>query len=287
MFWKNKTPSQLSPDELLHLLRNPNRYSNFDRSTLDELVFSGIRLFGCTGNLEIPSLFGTLYVIYRLDVPVEARLENFLSMDYLVRSKEVFPIALIIYVVEEIDVALVATATMSTAIEGHAKDGPMDSPVLLIDLIKERAVRCPGGVFSGLLFLGDRRVSELLWDARDILDENSLTDVVKNRPPFLYASVLDFWLDWIEEIVSDPNQEQTFSLLCATLVNYAGLVGDEDIVYDVERIFEPAPGVDSVRILKQWPAREYAKVIRDRIQGIAQRETGERILPAVLEAWEL
>jgi hypothetical protein len=99
----------------------------------------------------------------------------------------------------------------------------------------------------------------------------------------VYASTIEFLLDWLEK----TNDERDYGSIAAALVLLTVRPKRSPYVLDIERKF-PAYGEEEgppVRVLHQWTIEEYGKIIVSRLKAIAAAETGEKVMPKVLEAW--
>jgi hypothetical protein len=139
------------------------------------------------------------------------------------------------------------------------------------------------GILQGVLLIGDRRVLPLLDRCWEGLGREGRRCLAHSWSGFVYASTIEFLLDWLER----TDNEADYGSISAALLLCTVRQKNSPFVLDVERKF-PANGFGDgppLRFLKQWTFEEYGKIIAPRLRAIGEAETGEKVIPKVLEAW--
>jgi hypothetical protein len=139
-----------------------------------------------------------------------------------------------------------------------------------------------------LLALGDPRVCRLLVPLRASLDEHQVATVTKCSSGLTAKCVVDFYLDWLDELIDRRDYEglSIFGHVAAGLYRVADARSVPFIV-DGQRPF-PVPRGDA-----EWPDRkqidpqEFASSIASRILDLEGREAPPKVLPHAIRAFGL
>jgi hypothetical protein len=254
---------------------------------LDALMYLGINNLARTGDPTLARHLREVFPIYAEKVQSEQRNQTCLAINRHVVDQEAGVMGSMVFMLCDPDIVIVAQATMTAALANPINEGDeLTGPKSIIDIMltpsQDRA-----GMFSGLLLLGDRRVAELLNEIRIVLSPKDVDRIGRVQPNPLYVGIVEFWLGWLEEIVEIPEEEDLLGQLAGILLNLATLLDPTDSILDVERVFFPNLGQTSVKVVKEWPAQEYAETVRERLVIAALVEPEPRILPMVAEAWQL
>jgi hypothetical protein len=141
------------------------------------------------------------------------------------------------------------------------------------------------GLFAGLLLLGDRRVTRLLWDARDELEVGELHRVSYTRSGSLHAAFISFWLGFLENLNGDE-ADSRFGAAASALHRAPSETPDRKVI-DIRRDFPLQYSVRPIELLKAWTLDDYAAIIAPRLRAIEAREPEPKVMPQVLEAWRI
>ncbi len=146
------------------------------------------------------------------------------------------------------------------------------------------------GIVMGILQLGDRRTLDILDGCWEVLSRHGKRLLTQGgQPRSIYASVVDFYLRWMEAV-----DEDDFGLPAGALAHLPVALPNET-VRDVERAF-PAPynlpdeayrDNPPIRVVQEWSIPEFAKIIEPRLRLLFLRETYDKVIPRVLAAWGL
>jgi len=189
------------------------------------------------------------------------------------------------FLFQDPDTGIISTAALNFALLGPVEHGdPLTAPRYLkgiADLTRHPRVRV--GILTGLLLLGDRRVLPVLhrcWVRLTAEERQRLTQAYSG---FVYAGVVDFFLDWLEDA-----DEETFGLVAAALAKMP-LTAISPKVLDVERVFPAASAGSgpSVRLVGEWPFEEYGRLIEPRFRDLLRRKSEPWVLSQVMAAWGL
>lgn len=275
--------SHLSLGELLHLFGDPDAYRGFDPEALAELTFLAICFYGADSQTFQKEHLVTLYAELASKVDRDERSRMYDATVNEVSRGDVSADAFFPFLCLETDTALVSSAvidfTMFTPVEGG---DPLSSPKIMLRMMP--SVANPAGILAGLILLGDRRLAGLIRVARIHLDHDGLGELSRSRSGYLYSTQIDFYLEWMEEIIGDVAMESELGFLAAAIANMPGSCFD-DCVREVERSFGTPRSPESMKVFRQWTLAEYAEVIIPRLQAIAEQEAEPKIMHLVFEPW--
>jgi hypothetical protein len=136
-------------------------------------------------------------------------------------------------------------------------------------------------IYAGLLLIGDRRVNPLLHQCWRRLDRESKGILSMVKTEVVFASMVDFFHDWVEDV---PEPEWGHAL--AALARLPGAASEQG-VYDVETQLpvNSKDGQPGRRILGSWAIPEYGQLIAPRVRALMEREHEPRLSPLVALAW--
>lgn len=268
--------------KVLTLLVQPDRYGTLADPDLERLTYAAMQLYGRTNGPGVVEQLMPLLSLYQSRVPYErlSALYEALLADVRVgrlshHALEPFLFCSALF--------LVCRAARDASSACPLEDGdPLTGPRAILEAFRQNPadIRRPW-LFGGLLMLGDRRVTRLLWDARNELTLPELEVVTELRSPYMYAALVDFWLEWLEGLV-DSSRDRRLDLVARALENVAWH-GAVQTVIDIRRDF-PLPQSDNpVAVLGNWSVETYTKAIAPRLQALAARKPD--VLKQVLQAW--
>lgn len=274
--------------ELLFEEPDPRRWLDLGDDDLARLVETALTIYASLGAEPMIRLLQALYPKYARVTTVERRMEWYRAAMTRVTEEGRHPGALLPWLFAEPAVELVSSAALDYAVllplEG---DDPMTGPKAVVSIFTSGSVASPAGLFAGLRLLGDDRVNALLVPLRRMLSEEEVADVCAARTGFVFAAMVDFLLDWLEEAEAD-REDGRFGLVAGALLRAVQTMAMPDVI-DGRRRF-PAPRTGTDLLEPGWervPLARFAERIRPRLEAIADRESEPRVLPAVLEAWGL
>lgn len=148
----------------------------------------------------------------------------------------------------------------------------------------------PAAVIGGLIALGDPRVCDLVAPLRTALDADKVAVVTKCHSGATAKCVVDFYLDWLDELVDrrDYDGEGIFGHVAAGLYR---LANDRKGPFVAEGLRPfPVPGAGDN---PEWPdmrsidAREFAESIAERLFDLERREAIPKVMPHAIRAFGL
>jgi hypothetical protein len=148
------------------------------------------------------------------------------------------------------DLGVASTATVDYTSLGSLLDNdPMTRPKDVVRMINNDIPKNPAAVIGGLVALGDPRVCDLIAPIRATLDADQVAAVTKCYSGMTAKCVVDFYLDWLDELVDrrDYEGEGIFGNVAAGLYRLAN-DRKAPFVVDGLRPF-PVPGGDN----PEWP----------------------------------
>lgn len=255
---------------------------------LTERVLEALGEYGTSND---PSLIGPLRVLYREWAEVS---EPDQRMRYLqatlegIENGELFSNTLLPFVGCEVDGRIASMAALSFAMmHPTSAEEPMLGVVLLARGLVGATMSNPGAVFGGLLNVGDYRVNKILWPIRDMMQEDDLDEVVRVSTGRIAAAVMDFLLDWMEQMPA-ANREIQFNVLAAGLVNQRN--GSQiDLAAIGGRVWPVAGATpeEEDEAANYVPLAAYARSIRSRLEGLRDLAPEPEVVEYVIDAWEL
>ncbi len=268
------------------LLSEPSGAAALSDDELDALVSRAALLCGrSTAGGETLAPAREIYATFMGRVPAERRRDNYLATATAATVGRTGVGALLPYLLREDVPGIVATAALDYAVLRPLDDGDaLAGPRRVLGLAQDGEVANRAAAIGGLLMMGDARVNALLEPLHRGLDAEAVSVIARCQTGFLFSATIGFYLDWLEEL-ADAGADGSFGFLAGALcrMRIDAIVAS---VWSVERRFPTAPG-DPFRMLWDWPVDEYAETIRPRLEAIAARETCDRVMPFVMEAWGL
>ncbi|MDR6632303.1 hypothetical protein J2X72_001074 [Phyllobacterium sp. 1468] len=255
----------------------------FDDAVVCEILRHGIR----NDFSELPALV-QFYNSYLLPSPVERRKEIYAHV------KNIVPLlgghtapAFNPFMMLDTDTGIVSTATVDYASIGKLiENDPMTRPRDAMDMVANASPRNPAAIVGGLLCLGDHRVCALVTPMRRALDIAQVKIVSNCYTGYTHRCVVEFYLDWLDETLSNQNEDSqaSFGHIAAGLYRLA--FGDGDAVLDGPRPF-PFDYEELLSGRRKIDPREFASSIEDRLYSIEQREAAPKVMPHVIRAFNL
>ena len=171
--------------------------------TFDDIMTCEILRHGIFNDVSaVPSL-RRLYNEFFLPAPVARRKEVYEHVKMIVSGLGGWTAsAFTPFMLLDDDIGIVSTATIDYTSLGTLIDNdPISRPKDVVTMIVNGIPRNPAAVIGGLLALGDPRVCALVAPLRQMLDANQTATVTKCFSGFTAKCVVDFYLDWLEELV--------------------------------------------------------------------------------------
>jgi hypothetical protein len=280
------------PDEyekFMETLNSPENWANLDDKTFCQLTYKAIHTYGYTNNSELIPLIQNLYIYFRGKNETE-RMKVYESIVHEVDNNSISVNGFLPFLWEDTSSFIVSTAVIDyCAYRPLDNDDPLTAVKEVIAMIVKQKGECRHGLFGGLLCLGDRRVNNLLWEIKEVLSPKEIQSLATIHTGILYISTFEFYMDWLEELsgnLEDKNFGSLASGLILALRQAQNLQKtDEPTVIDHERVFPSPKDVSPSNLNKSHSFSDYRDLITPRLLGIKDKETGERVMPRVLEEW--
>jgi len=189
---------------------------------------------------------------------------------------------LIAFALGDTEHRIVSTAAMNLAVLQPCPDGEALAGVRTVcQLVERLGYDSPksASMLSGLLLLGDVQLFPFLNIAWQELTPECRHIVASSWSGLTARATSLMLLDWLER----EKNEGVYGALAGTLGRMALGAHDGKIV-DIERSF-PAYADEPIKILGVQDVRTFGRGIKDRLEALANKETGERVMPIVLQAW--
>jgi hypothetical protein len=177
---------------------------------------------------------------------------------------------------------IISTAAMNLAVlqpcpEGEALAG-VRTICHFVDKVGYDSPRS-ASMLSGLLLLGDVQVFVFLHTAWEKLTPECRHIVASSWSGFSPRATVLMILDWLEK----EENEAVYGALAGTLGRMA-LGAHEGKIVDIQRSF-PAYAGEPITILGAQDVRTFGRGIKSRLEALANKETGDRVMPIVMQAW--
>jgi len=276
--------SQMSADEAIGVLVNTDLHLQIASGDLEEFVYFGLSVYGTTNQEALIQPLIHLYGIFVEKTGAEIRKRPYQAVAEQAKEGDITVNALLPFIGSEPDHSLVSTAVIDYCMfRQTAKDQPFAGVGDVLGMLKSSTVICPGGILAGLLLLGDARVSALLPAFRQQLENADIAVLARTHSGFLYAPMIGFYLEWLEEL-SEPATEAEFGTLASGLVNMVQR-DQYGVVVAVERLYGQPTADETVIPVEHYGFREYFNSILPRMQAIAELETDPKVMPEVITRW--
>ncbi|MGP0088751.1 MAG: hypothetical protein ACLPKB_02140 [Xanthobacteraceae bacterium] len=260
-------------------------------STLDDMVTCEVLRHGIFNDQRgLPHLIKFYDEVF-MQAPVDRRRQIYRHVAMIVPQLGGWTVgAFTPFMLLDTDIGIVSTATVDyTSLGTLLKDDPMTRPRDAIAMVDKKLPRNPAAVIGGLLALGDPRVCKLVRPLRHTLNAEQVMIVTKCFSGFVAKCTVDFYLDWLDELVDrrDYDGLGVFGNVAAGLYRLAD--GRKvPFVSDGLRPF-PVPIGENV----EWPGIcsidpvEFSASIAERLYDLEKREAPPKVTPHAIRAFGL
>lgn len=255
-----------------------------------EALFRQLVQYGATADAELIDEIYPLYQEGTEQLSVEERMQMLLTLIKLVEAQRLSVHALYPFLFSEPAFQIVSTAALhAAAVYPEATD---EDPVVGVRAIMNQ-VRFKaeiGGeqdelsavaLVIGLLSLGDRRVVDEIGPCWRDFSPDGRAALVNVRCARVYAPVVDWLLDWLEDCERDE-----FGNVAGAIARLAQQAREEG-VFEVSRALPIWSRSEErvIEVLQEWKFGEFAERIRPRLLQIAANESAPRVMFDVLQSW--
>lgn len=137
-----------------------------------------------------------------------------------------------------------------------------------------------GSLLSGLLLLGDSRACMVVMKAWTELASEPRHVIASARSGLASRAHAIALLMWLEQ----EKDESVYGALAGTLGSIPRLAEKTGIV-DIERSLPVYSAQEPIKLIGRYQVREFANGIRERLDRLANEESGDRVMPLVIQAW--
>jgi hypothetical protein len=258
--------------------------------TQADMLFGEIIRFGTYGDLAVlKPLYGRLIAG---GLGVALRRDVYGHVAAFQREGLIHPVAFMPFAWWDPDRQISAKAVVDYVSTAAPFDGdPLSRVKEMIGFMADGDVENRGGVFGGLLYVGDARVCSLLLPLRDRLTRAEILDATLCCTGLLHASSVEFLLGWLEDMQAD--QRDTLFAPVAAGLGLLRKTMREPFVSTGERAFPitsvSAEGQD--RMARKVSVEEYTERIAPRLRTLAWMEPVSKVdpdlkvMPDVLAFW--
>jgi len=215
--------------------------------------------------------------------PVDIRIELVASISQVAEENQgtdwqilIPPIAF------DIEHRVVSTAALDLAVLMPLDEGDeLTGPMFLFKMAEEIGLNHPRSVaiLSGLLLLGDVRVLPILQIAWNELNSEHRNMLAGSWSGLTARATILMILNWLET----EKDENVYGALAGTLARMAK-EANEGKILDIIRTF-PAYEGTPIQCIGVQDVKTFGMGIKPRLEALANSETGDRIMPLVIQAW--
>ena len=188
------------------------------------------------------------------------------------------------------DMSIVSTATIDYASLGSLLESdPMTRVKDVVRMVEKGIPVNSAAVIGGLLTLGDPRVCQFVRPLRGGLSVDEVRTVTKCFSGFTSKCVVEFYLDWLEELVDrrDYENESVFGSVVAGLYRLANARSIPFIADGLRPFPVPQDKNAGWPEIRQIDPVEFAGSIASRLYDLEQAEGEPKVLPHAIKAFGL
>lgn len=252
-----------------------------DRNLREELVYTLSRYGASSDETLIPAL-QVLYGHAVTYTSTDDRASLALLMASQAEERALSLNALMPFLFHEPSVPVIAIAALEFARLAEPLDNDPLTGVryLLAQLPQVSDEATKVGILSGLLRLGDRRVTELLGPCWRDLTMRGRQQLTRTIWSCRYAPVIEWVLDWLEDC-----EGEEFGMVAGAVARMPAEWGEGRIVEITRPFAGTAAPTAQPEVLAAWSTAEFAERLRPRLLRIAANEAPPRLMHDVLQPW--
>ena len=255
-----------------------------------DILLAEVLRYGALADEKMIVDLGSFYdYMIEKGMSVEVRKEVFSELlAFVEATKFVSVSAFLPFISREPDGWIVASAVIAYVSRAPLIDNdPMTSVKTMIGFIESDVTANRGAVFGGLLYLGDPRVTKLLWQTRSFLSVDEVHEAMGRQTGMIAEASVYFLLDWLESLEGDAT-DRLFGSLSWGLVHVhrssSGLIVrlGQRLIPSLLENGDVAPiGFDYM------PLDQFAEKIAPRLFALERSEREPKVMPSVLVEWGL
>ena len=272
-------------------LRDSSRWDSLTSDQLEHLLGRSLVHYGMASDTSLIASMSALMrrVLHELSPDRLAAVYAAVSRTLAEHKSPAF-YALIPVLVHEPEAEVAATATIDfVSMSPMTSTGKPAGFLEAVALVRNGAPNSPGGVFGGLVSLGDERFRSELDKAKAHLSPADVEDAARCESGFPTDAQIRFWLDWAEELMPLPDDPDAASMI-GSVAAALGRIRQRALIPSVfrsERLFPACQHERPTRILESWSLDEYAALIAPRLYALEEDEPPLKVFSSVLEIWGL
>jgi len=259
-------------------------WRNLPTTQLKELVISSSLTYGLEPTPESLRSNKDLYHHFAARVPLGERVETAVAVSKKIEKGVGSARSLEPLIHYDPAFAVVSSAALNLAVLMPLRQNDeLTGPRYVCQLMRSaRSDESRGQMLAGLLLLGDQRVMPIVRECFGLLGPGGRKELATSWSGFAYKSVVDFMLDWLDQVVDRGDE---FGSVAGALARLA-IQAQPRAVLDVRRNF-PATATRGtpVDLLQKWDIRDYGQIIAPRLRALAKREREPKVIPLVMDAW--
>lgn len=281
-----------NPRAFMDIVRNhDDEVRAYGLHTFDDLVTCEMLRHGIFSNgstlLNVRRVYDELF----LEAPVDRRLEVYGQVKMIVSGLGGWAAAAFTpFMNLDDDLGIVSTATIDYVSFGTLIDNdPMTRPKDVLEMVIHNVPRNRGAVIGALVATGDPRVCALVEPLRGSLNIGEVTNAAKTFTGLASKSQVDFYLEWLEEIVDDQDDEALalFGQVAGGL-HLLAFRRSVPFITDGLRPF-PAHGQEDEAWsnMRAIDPDEFAGSIAGRLYDLERREGIPKVMPHIIRGFGL
>ena len=268
-------------------IENPNRWFCCDQDELRRLTSAAVLSNNGETGTRLQVITVPIYLAYCESVSVEERREFIDEVWRHVVRGETNMWALWDIACLEDNPALVSAATHAFAcVRLDLEDTPEATAEELGDVVEAVTDETLVGVFHGMMILGIEEFLNYLRPARQELTDDEVFMVCEIPLKDPTTGTILFLLEWLEEAQLARDHGKFKAIANALTPGGSQEESDPYAENESEVATNPDILIAGTQNSPIAPS-DFARQIEPRLRAIAERETGPRLMPSVIEAWGL
>jgi hypothetical protein len=271
----------LPPEEFeKQYLRDSSRWDRLTSAQLARLLKRSLLHYGLSNDTSLIGAMADLMRRAVRDLPHEDRAAVYQEVAHAIESNRWTAFYAFIAATATIDFV-----SLSPIMQGGKPAGFSEA----VTLLRKGAPESPGGVFGGLVSLGDERFRPDLDDLKLHLSARDVQAAARCESGYATDAQIRFWLDWAEELMPLAGDAETDHKI-GSVASALALIrkrAEAGSVIRAERLFPAHHYGSPVKILESWNFEEYARLIAPRLYALENDEPPPKVFSTVLEFWGL
>ena len=283
---------EMPPEEFENsYLRDFGQWDRLTYGQLERLLRRSLLHYGLANDITLIGAMSTLMRRAVRDLPSDRRSQVYNDVCRTIEDRRLAAFyAFIPVVVHEPEAQIVATAAIDfVSLSPMMDDGRPAGLGECVRLIRDGVPNSPGGVFGGLVSLGDERFRSDLEALKPYLSPRDVQAAARCETGLLSDSQIRFWLDWADEMMPLEGSDDADSMIGSIATALARMRKRvlAPTVIRAERLF-PAHHYEVLcKTLESWSLDEYARLIAGRLYALEKGERPPKVFSTVLELWGL